>query len=40
MRYAHLRDESLRKAAELAGDLIGQVMNGSKAQVVNLKGEE
>ncbi len=40
MRYAHLRDEALRRASELAGDLLTQAMNGSKAQVVNLKGEE
>jgi integrase len=26
-RYAHLRDEALRRASDLAGDLIGQVMN-------------
>jgi integrase len=28
-RYAHLRDEALRRASDLAGDLIGQVMNGN-----------
>ncbi|MFZ0051226.1 MAG: site-specific integrase [Desulfobaccales bacterium] len=38
-RYAHLRDEALRRASDLAGDLIGQAMNG-KAKVANLKGEE
>jgi integrase len=38
MRYAHLRDEALRRAADLAGDLINQAIKGSK--VVNLKGEE
>jgi integrase len=27
-RYAHLRDEALRRASDLAGDLIGQAMNG------------
>jgi integrase len=39
MRYAHLRDEALRRASDLAGDLIGQAMNGKKAggDVVNLK---
>ena len=37
MRYAHLRDESLRKASELAGDLLTQAMNGSTPQVVNLE---
>ncbi len=35
-RYAHLRDESLRRAADLAGDLLTQAMNGS-SQVVNLE---
>lgn len=34
-RYAHLRDEALRRAADLAGDLIGQAMNGKKPQVVS-----
>jgi integrase len=29
-RYAHLRDEALRRASDLAGDLIGQVLNGNK----------
>ncbi len=38
-RYAHLRDEALRRASDLAGDLIGQDMNG-KTKVANLKGEE
>jgi integrase len=27
-RYAHLRDETLRRASDLAGDLIGQAVNG------------
>jgi integrase len=27
-RYAHLRDETLRKASNLAGDIINQAMNG------------
>ena len=36
-RYAHLRDETLRRASDLAGDLIGQAMNGNTLQVVNLK---
>jgi integrase len=36
MRYAHLRDETLRRASDLAGDLIGQAMNGSAPLVVNL----
>jgi integrase len=38
MRYAHLRDEALRRASDLAGDLIGQIVNGNK--VINLKGED
>ena len=29
-RYAHLRDETLRRASDLAGDLIGKAMNGNK----------
>lgn len=37
MRYAHLRDEALRRAADLAGDLINQAINGSIPQVANLK---
>ena len=36
MRYAHLRDETLRRASDLAGDLIGQAMNGGAPLVVNL----
>lgn len=38
-RYAHLRDDALRRASDLAGDLIGQAMNGekAKAEVANLK---
>jgi integrase len=38
-RYAHLRDEALRRASDLAGDLINQAGNG-KARVANLRGEE
>ena len=30
-RYAHLRDESLRRASNLAGDIITQAMNGAEA---------
>jgi integrase len=29
-RYAHLRDETLRRASNLAGDLISQAINGNK----------
>jgi len=37
MRYAHLRDESLRRASDLAGDLITQAINGGKLpQAANL----
>jgi integrase len=35
-RYAHLRDETLRRASDLAGDLLSRVMNGSQ-QVANLR---
>ena len=35
MRYAHLRDETLRRASDLAGDLIGQAMNGKQSRVIN-----
>ncbi|MGD0217478.1 MAG: site-specific integrase [Desulfobaccales bacterium] len=34
-RYAHLRDETLRRASDLAGDLIGQTVNGKRPQVIN-----
>jgi integrase len=30
MRYAHLRDSALKKASDLAGDIISQAMNGDK----------
>jgi integrase len=36
-RYAHLRDEALRRAADLAGDLISQAMNGKQPQVAGLE---
>jgi hypothetical protein len=29
-RYAHLQDEALRRASDLAGDLLSQVVNGGK----------
>ena len=35
-RYAHLRDETLRRASDLAGDLINQAVNGTQKKVVNL----
>jgi integrase len=34
MRYAHLRDEALRRASDLAGDLIGQARDGNKTAKV------
>ena len=36
-RYAHLRDDALRRASDLAGDLLTQVTNGGGAKVANLK---
>ena len=35
VRYSHMRDQALRRASDLAGDLIGQAMNGSAPLVVN-----
>ena len=37
-RYAHLRDDSLRRASDLAGDLIGMPVNGKQRRIANLKG--
>ena len=37
-RYAHLRDETLRRASDLAGDLLTQVINGN-GKVANLNPE-
>ncbi len=34
-RYAHLRDEALRRASDLAGELLNQAMNGNGKKVVN-----
>ncbi len=34
-RYAHLRDETLKRASDLAGDIINQAING-KEKVVNI----
>ncbi|SPD73770.1 Phage integrase family protein [uncultured Desulfobacterium sp.] len=40
-RYAHLRDETLKRASDLAGDIINNAANGSNNEkVVNLTGEE
>ena len=35
-RYAHLRDDALRNASDLAGDIITEAING-KSKVINLK---
>jgi integrase len=39
-RYAHLRDETLRRASDLAGDLIGQAMNSHTPQAGNMTKEK
>ena len=39
-RYAHLRDDTLRRASDLAGDLIGQAMTGNTLHVVNMEKEK
>jgi len=36
-RYAHLRDGALRRASDLAGDLLGQVVNGKQRRIANLE---
>jgi integrase len=33
-RYAHLRDGALRRASDLAGDLLSQAVNGSKEKAI------
>lgn len=38
-RYAHLRDESLRRAADLAGDLIGQAINYNQTKTIKVDRE-
>jgi integrase len=40
MRYAHLRDEALRRASDLAGVLLGQMVKGKNGEIANLKAEE
>jgi len=40
MRYSHLRDQPLRLASDLVVGLLGEVVNGNKAKVANLKREE
>lgn len=39
-RYAHLRDEALRRAAELAGELINQTVNGKLPQAAKAGEQE
>ncbi|MFP3868777.1 MAG: tyrosine-type recombinase/integrase [Desulfobacteraceae bacterium] len=39
-RYAHLRDEALRRASDLAGDLLDQALNGGKLPQASNQGEE
>jgi integrase len=34
-RYAHLRDEALRRASDLAGELFTQAINGNGKKAVN-----
>jgi len=36
VRYAHLRDESLRRASELASDIINQAMNGKLVKTTTI----
>ena len=38
-RYAHLRDEALRRASDLVGDLIKQAINGNQTKPINLERE-
>jgi len=38
-RYAHLRDDALRRASDLAGDLISQAINGNQTKTINLDRE-
>ena len=35
-RYAHLRDDALRRASDLAGDLISQAINGNQTKTIKL----
>jgi len=35
LRYAHLRDETLRRASDLAGNLINEAMNGNRHKAAN-----
>jgi integrase len=40
MRYAHLRDEALKRASEVAGDLFSQAVNGGKPSQAATLGKE
>jgi len=35
-RYAHLRDDALKKASNLAGDIINRAVNGDQQQGLRL----
>jgi len=37
-RYAHLRDYALRRASDVAGDLLGQIVNARQRKIANLEG--
>ena len=39
-RYAHLRDEALRKASDLAGNLINEAVNGNRHKAANGRAEK
>ena len=39
-RYAHLRDDTLRRASDLAGDLIGQAIDSNEAPQLCNKDEK
>ena len=39
-RYAHLRDYALKRAGNVAGDIIGEVLNGKDKKVVDMKSQE
>lgn len=34
-RYAHLRDEALRRASDLAGEIISQAVNRGKSRIAH-----
>jgi hypothetical protein len=36
-RYAHLRDEALRRATDLAKNLMEQAVNGRSRKIANLE---